>query len=278
MILAMLDAAEADAFVEISKYMAWAGANSAIATEVAETVWGILTKHYNMSLSKPQFVAEMKAQVETLYKDMAAPRVNFTLFDTRAMVYLENSDKVYLGKFITDPKIKANVVAFIKEAYIENGRAIGNSPTELRAFLEAFKDQLQLERWQARRIIDTTVSRARVFGKVIGFRQAAGKTFQISGPRDNLTCTFCWEMVDRKFSVATALSDMEVLFNKGPEGVDMVLPFLKGSASIDELKSASSEDLEAAGLYLPPYHPHCRHFPTLVDSYEDPTQIPYSIE
>ena len=277
-IIGMLDAAEEQAFTEIATYLAWAGANNALTDEVAETVYNILNNSYNLQLNSVAFKEALRGSVENLYKAEAHPRINFNIMDRRAMVYLERSDLVYLGKFVGDPQLKQNIIDFLKDAYIKGGRAIGNSPSELRAFMEAFKEQVQLNRWQARRLIDTTVARARNIGHIVSYRQAAGKTFKINGPRDNVTCEYCRLMIGRTFSVALAVSDLDKLFSAGPEGVNMVMPFLKGSITLDDLKSASDEDLQGAGLAVPPYHPHCRHFTTLVDTYEDLTQVPYSIE
>ena len=278
MILGMLDTAEEEAFTEITTYLAWAGAHGALVDEVAEHVYNILTTSYNLNLSKPAFKAALKKETEALYKEVAKPRVNFTLWDQRAMTYLEHSDLVYLGKYVTNAEVKQQIITYLKEAYIKGGRAIGNSPSELRAFMDAFKEQLDLTKWQARRIIDTTVARSRVFGQMEAYRAAAGKTYEINGPMDNLTCEVCANMVGRKFSVATALSAMDHLFSMGPESAPVLVPFLKGSMSVDELKQASDVSLEEAGFALPPYHCNCRHFTTLVDSYEDLTQVPYSIE
>lgn len=276
--MGMLDAAEEDAFREILQYLSWAGSHGPLVDEFGDYIYNLLNRNYNLHLNKVEFQAALRTEVQALYKTQALPRVNFTLFDQRAMTYLERSDLIYLGKYVNSAGVKDDILQFLKDAYIKGGRAIGNSPSELRAFIEAFKEQIQLTKWQARRIVDTTVNRSRNFGHLISYRQAAGKTFRISGPRDNLTCPFCYQMVGRTFSVPMALSDMDKLFNQGPEAVSILMPFLKGSITLDELKGATDQQLQEAGLALPPYHPVCRHDTVLDSAYEDLTQVPYSIE
>lgn len=273
----MLDDAEVAAFEEIARYVQWAVSQGLDADPVVDTVYSILTRSYNLELQKDVFKQNLLEHVQGVYKAEALPRVNFTLVDTRAMVYLKDSNLVYLGKFVTNLDVKRRMCEFLRVAYIENGRAIGNSPTELRAFMEAFKDQLSLDRWQARRIVDTTVGRSRVFGELIAYKQAAGKTYRISGPMDQLTCPYCAAMVGREFSVASSLDTMERAFTQGPEMLPSILPFLS-KLPLEQVQNASDADLQDAGFALPPFHGNCRHFTTLVESYKDWAEVPYSIE
>lgn len=281
--LIQMDLAEERAFSNIMTYLSVLRFDPALVEDVADKLYTIVRSAYDVQLSSKEFKELVHSQVEGTYRAFAAEdalRVssNLTVADTRAIRFLENSDSVYLGQFINNPMVKQHVVDYIKHAYLENGAAIGNSPTELRAFMAAFKDQLDLEKWQVRRIIDTTVSHARVFGQLNSMRQAGVKTFVVSGPDDNLTCEFCQEMLGRKFSLAEELPRLEQILSNGAEGIPYVKPFLKGSMQLQDLKDASDADVQADGFACPPYHPHCRHQLSAVDFYEDATEIPYSVE
>lgn len=250
---------------------------------MADALYNILVSQYRIKISSKAFKDLIAKQTETLYKqlvreDANLPRVRFSLPDQRAMGFLKDSDMVYLGRYITSPELKARVVDYIREAYLENGTAIGNSPKELNAFMSVFKDELDLSRSQVRLIIDTTVSRARVFGQVNGLRAAAARTFEIAGPDDNLTCSYCREMLGREFDVATEIRDQDRLITSGPEAINSVKPFLKGSISLEDLEAMADEAVQAAGFAAPPYHGHCRHRLVAKSFYENLDEVPYSID
>lgn len=275
--------AEDEAFQAIMRYLAQVKPDPALADQIAESLYNILNREYNLKISSEEFKDMVRHQTETIYKelvkaDKTMPRADFGLSDERAMEYLNRSDLVYLGRYINDEGLKQRIIDYIKEAYIENGNAIGNSPKELNAFLAAFQDELNLSRGQVRRIIDTTVSRARVFGQVNGLRAAGAKEFEIAGPDDNLTCPFCKEMLGRVFDVAIEVKDQEQFINAGPEGANAIRPFLKGSLTLDALEQMADAEVQAAGFATPPYHPHCRHRLVVRSFYENLDEVPYSIE
>jgi hypothetical protein len=254
-----------------------------MADTVAETLYSILVREYNLELSSDQFKELVTHQTTAIYQelvraDATMPRVDFGLADLRAMDYLAKSDLVYLGKYVNDEALKVRILEYLRVHYAGEGRAIGNSPKEIQAFLDEFRDELDLTKYQLRRIIDTTVSRARVFGQVNGLRAAGAKTFEIAGPYDNLTCPFCKTMVGRVFSVAVEIADQDKFINAGPEGASAIRPFLKGSLTLEQIEEMGDEALQAAGFAAPPYHPVCRHRLIVRDFYENLDEIPYAIE
>lgn len=278
-----MNKAEGQAFNHIMRYLAMVSYSPAIVDEVADKLYNIIKSAYDVNLTSSQFKELVHKQVNTTYRELVKedplrPTANLTLADRRAIQYLENVDNLYLGQFISDPAVKKAVVDYIKEAYLENGAAIGNSPKELQAFMNALGEQLDLEKWRVRQIIDTTVAKARVYGQLTGMRQAGVRTFEIAGPDDNLTCEYCKEMLGRRFSLATELTRMDEVINAGAEGMPYVKPFIKGGMSIQDLQDASDDDVQSMGFACPPYHPQCRHRLVAFDFYEDPSEIPYSVE
>lgn len=282
-ILSQFSSAEAEAFDKIVAYIQRLNPSSVIASDVAESVYQILQSEYGLMLTSEEFKDVILNNTESAYKalvkaDGALARTNFNLSDDQAMQFLNNSDRLYLGKFALGSDLKGRITEYIREAYLKNGRAIGDSPKELNAFMKVFGEELDASKSQVRLIIDTTVSRARVFGQVNSLRAAGGQTYEITGPLDSKTCAECSEMVGRTFSVASAVSQLDQVLQAGPEGIDGAAPFLKGSLSVGDLKGMDDAELEAQGFMVPPFHPYCRHRLAVVSFYENTEDIPYPVE
>lgn len=191
------------------------------------------------------------------------PTAVLNLDDYRTITYMEQSDQLYLGKFITDKDSKKKLYDFIQKKYIEEGLPIGNNTTELSNFRDDFEELINLESWKIRRIIDTTVNKIRNYANVSYLDQAAVDTFEINEINDNLTCQWCTEMDGKQFSVADAKAKIKAEVSAGPENVSKTSPFLT-SIKIDEIKGKTSDELSALGFGPPPYHSHCRGFITAV--------------
>ena len=269
-----MDKAEAQAFNQILRYMSVLAYDPALVDEVSEKLYNIIRSAYDVNLSSDQFKTLVNSQINKTYKELVAEdplraSTNLTLADRTALQSPENAHY---------PEVKQAVVDYIRTAYLENGAAIGNSPKELQAFMDALGEQLDLEKWRVRAIIDTTVSKARVYGQLNGMRQAGVKSFEVAGPNDSLTCDYCKEMLGRRFDLAVELTRLEEVISAGPEAMQMVKPFLKGRMQIEALQDASDDEVQALGFACPPYHPQCRHRLVAFDFYEDPTEIPYSVE
>lgn len=282
LVIAQFGKAEDVAFANIIQYLGHLDPASAQADAVAEALYSIVNKEYNVLISEQDFKELIHKQTSTIYKDLVRndallPRVSFGLPDERAMRYLDSSDLVYLGRYVNDTTLRTRIIDYVRETYLERGAAIGNSPKELQAFIKEFGDELDLTKFQIRKIIDTTVSRARVFGQVNGMRASGAQTFEISGPDDKATCGFCREMLGRQFSVALEIADQDKFLNAGPENANYVRPFLKGSLSLDDLSNLADEEVQAQGFAVPPYHPLCRHRLTVVSFYANIDEIPYAL-
>lgn len=282
-LLTQLESADAAALTEIANLMGSLSYDRVLVDEVANAVFNYISKAYKHQMESEVFKDMVHNQVYNIYKESMAkdglyPRIEFGLVDRRAADFLEKSDLFYLGKYINDPSTKARLLDYIKKTYIEGGAAIGNSPKELKAFMDALGYQLGLERWQARRIIDTTVSNARIFSQLTGMRQAMTKTFSIAGPDDNKTCSFCRSMLNRTFSLAPELNTLDTMLSAGPDALPAIKPFLKGGLELNELKDMDDAQVQDLGFALPPYHPHCRHRLVAESFYDDAAEVPYAVE
>lgn len=280
-----LSDAEAQAFDRIIHYMASINPDAVEADEVADAMYGFLVQAYNLKMESKDFKRLIREQTSDIYTAMVKTggagipaRINFALPDSRAMQWLDESALTFLTKYVNSPELERRVKDYIKKAYLEEGQAIGNNPKAVDAFFQTFKGDLNASKAKVRTIIDTTVSRSRVFGQVNGLRVARAKTFVIAGPDDDKTCSVCREMVGRTFTVESAVSRQDQMIQAGAAAVNDVSPFLKGNMSVDEIANSTDEELEAAGFALPPYHGSCRHRLVVGDFFGDDEELPYTVE
>lgn len=211
--------------------------------------------------------------VDVIYRFFRADRSIFTsniedvadaIFDTidlRTLEYFKNSDGFYLGKFITDEDTVRRISKFIESEYIENNIPIGSNkdPETLKRFRNQFAGVLVGEEWKITRIISTTVNRLRAYGALNYMNQAEIEEFEIRGINDRLQCPYCKRMQGRRFKINTAFTKMDQVVRSNPEIIGIDSPFITSLyKDPEELDNLSDEDLQQAGIDLPPFHPHCR--------------------
>ncbi len=192
-------------------------------------------------------------------KDRNIPSPVFDTKDFRAMEYLKRSDDMYLGKFITDPDTKKRLLAFIQEQHLENGLPIGGGRGNIGSFEDALGDVLKGEEWKIERVIATTLNKARNYAGVVYMDQAGVEEFEIRGINDRLQCKYCSHMQGRRFSLKLALDRVVEETRSTPAAVPSIAPFVtavwKDPADMEKL---TSEQIQAAGIDTPPFHPFCR--------------------
>lgn len=185
------------------------------------------------------------------------PNAVLDLDDYKTIEYMERSDMMYLGKFITDDDTKRAVYQYLEENYVAGYLPIGNNEAALKQFNKQFGDTINLEAWKIRRIIDTSINKLRSYAQIGYLDQALVDEFEIIEVNDNLTCDYCKEMDGKVFSVSKAKSKIEREVNDGPENVSKVSPFIT-TKKVDEIKSMNAQELQDAGFDTPPFHCHCR--------------------
>lgn len=185
------------------------------------------------------------------------PDAVISLDDFRTMEYLAQSDPLYLGKFITDEDTKRRVFRAIEREYIQNGLPIGNNPKLVNRFKNMFEELMELEAYKIRRIIDTTVVKARNFAAISYMDQAFIETYEVVEIIDNLTCPYCIHMNGNKFSVKSAVQKIQSEVSAGPAMVKETNPFAT-EIKPDVFTKMSNEELASAGFLMPTFHPHCR--------------------
>lgn len=185
------------------------------------------------------------------------PEATFDLLDYRAIDFFENNDNIYLGKFITDADTQERVKEFIDDWYLKNSAPIGNNPELIALFETEFADVLNLDSYKIRRVLDTTVNKVRNYGNVAYLNQAQVENYEIVEVMDQKTCKWCATMNGKEFSVEKNVELIKNVTSLEPQKGVTLTPFAT-SVAIDEFEKLTSAQLQAKGISLPAFHPHCR--------------------
>ena len=106
-------------------------------------------------------------------------------------------------------------------------------------------------------------ARAQIWGSLFAISGDGTQEFEIVGPDDNLTCEFCREMIGKRFSVDAEIKNIQDMVDQNNPDLGDLAEFITkrfGGSDISALSSSTSEELQADGLVIPPYHPRCRHW------------------
>lgn len=185
------------------------------------------------------------------------PDALFDLMDYRAIEFLENLDKIYLGKFITDPDTERRIIAWLRAKFQSGDVPIGKNSSLISEFIREFTGMVELEAWKIRRIIETTVNRTRSISNAKYLQQALVVEYEVVEVMDDKTCSWCRHMNRKKFSVRETVDKYEKLFRDGIERLPDYSPFAT-SIKIDQFVKMDARQIQAKNINLPSYHPHCR--------------------
>lgn len=186
------------------------------------------------------------------------PEATFELRDFRTIAYYQNSDELYLGKFITDSDTRKKLTAFIKEEYISGNTPIGNNSKALNKFRANFKGVLEGEDWKITRVISTTVNKMRNYAAVNYMNQAEVQKFRIVGITDRLQCPYCAQLQGKEFEVSKEIERMEKIVQSEPELISQDSPFVTSLfKKAEEISNFTDEQLQDLGVAIPA-HPSCR--------------------
>jgi len=170
--------------------------------------------------------------------------------DTRAIRFLSKLDNFYVSSYLKNPEARSLIKTFIQEQYLEKGTGLfgRGKPEDIKAFQNLLSQKLSdLEAWQVRRIVDTSVQRTRNWSSVAQFHEAGIAELEIYEPTHD--CAFCTSMNGRVISVSVAYAKMEAQTAMTPEEYEADLRSLT--------PSIGHEDAVVEAGMLPPYHPHC---------------------
>lgn len=241
----------------------------------AENVYLVLSNEFGFQMATEEMQDLVKKWAEQIYREsllgagfeltMGAIAGDFTpvfdpIKDTTTVKFLEDTDLFYMGKYVKRDDTAVRMQKKIIEEYIGVGRDFSD-----KKFVQGVADALDIERWQAQRIIRTTSNMSRNFASLRMMEQSEViRIFTIVGPDDRLKCPWCRSMLGREFRVVKAIFRMRSIIAGGAENVPNTAPILVSSIPLTERDDGSQfidmtdADLQAAGFDTPSYHPNCR--------------------
>lgn len=185
------------------------------------------------------------------------PAAVFDLLDTRAIEFLIGIDRLWLGKFITDPDTENRVVTWMRTKMEQGGIPVGRKSYLIDEFINEFANEMKNERWKIRRIIETTANRTRNMGNLFYMNQAQVKIFEVVELMDNKTCLYCKHMNKKRFDIPTTVDQFSNMINSDYDKISTISPFAT-TIKLNEFTAMDARALAAKGIKVPPFHPHCR--------------------
>ena len=229
----------------------------------SDTASKIAQQHYNsvFESAKREFAIDISAEGKAIVGTNP-----FGFWDSKAIEYLSQKvDRFYVSKYVSEsPARQDEIKNFMVKNFLKGGMA-PNDPESLALFQNRFRDLTDsIGTRAARTIVDTGVSRARNWSHVFSLRDANITEYIVSGPRDSLTCSYCWAMVGRVFATQKDIQYIEQVIESGEEDIGQIKAHniknrFPGTDGIKGLEKMSSEKIQETGIAAPPYHPNCRH-------------------
>lgn len=199
-------------------------------------------------------VTDAVAQIYKAFKDIPGVNLGFGGPDIRAVNFLGKLDHFYTSGYLKNPEAQSVMRNFVTERYLKNGAGLFGRGTA--ADFAEFKNLLgekvaDLEAWQIRRIVDTSVQRTRNWSAVSMMHEGGIIEMEVYEPLQD--CALCASMNGKIVSVTTAYNRMQNEMAMTPDEYEASLRTqVSGLGNADRVEKTIS-----AGM-LPPYHPHCR--------------------
>jgi phage gp29-like protein len=215
--------------------------------EKIETILGTAT---GTAISR-NVITDALTDIYTAFRKAPGVNLAFGGPDIRAINFLSGLDHFYTSSYLKNEDAQKVMRSFLKERYLENGAGIfGRGDVEDIAELRNLLGQkvADLEDWQIRRIVDTSVQRTRNWAAVTQMHEAGIQEIEIYEPIKD--CALCRAMDGKIISVSAAYATMERQMEMTPEEYEIDI------RSIAPLEMNVDELVEQG--VLPPYHPFCR--------------------
>jgi len=187
---------------------------------------------------------------------VSPPEVIIDALDTRLIQYLAEVDSFYLGKFVLTGGSGTRFTNMIRDFYVAIDGDIGNSNV-LDDFAKLLNEEMNLERYKIRRIIDTTMTNARNFANIKYINQAGIARFRRVEVGDRLTCAYCQAMDGDIYEVATEIRKAETFVSSNPDDIVDISPFAT-TFNLESFIDMSAAERQANGIGGQAAHPHCR--------------------
>ena len=197
-------------------------------------------------------------KIYTAFRQEPGVNLAFGGPDVRAVNFLGKLDHFYTSSWLKNADAQNVMRGFIQERYLKQGGGLfgrGN-PEDIAEFRNLLGQKAaDLEDWQIRRIVDTSVQRTRNWAAVSQMQEARIEEIEIYEPTKD--CNFCKSINGKIISVSVAAANMDRQMEMTPDEYEADLR--KTSAEYNRLAQAVDRaDYVAASGALPPYHPGCR--------------------
>jgi hypothetical protein len=229
----------------------------------SEAAAKIAQQHYNsvFESAKREMVSSITAEGKAIIGTNP-----FGFWDAKAIEYLSQKvDKFYVSKYVSEsPARQEEIKNFMIKNFLKGGMA-PSDPESLGIFQRQFTELTdRIGMRAARTIVDTGVSRARNWSHVLSLRDYDITEYKVEGPRDSLTCRYCWSMIGRVFGVARDVRYVEQTIESGEEDIGRIRAFklekrYPGEEGLRRLEKSTNAEIQQTGIAAPPYHPNCRH-------------------
>jgi len=203
-------------------------------------------------------ITDAVAQIYAAFRETPGVNLSFGGPDIRAVNFLGKLDHFYTSSWLKNPDAQSVMRSFIQERYLEKGAGLfgrGN-PEDIAEFRNLLGQKVaDLEDWQIRRIVETSVQRTRNWASLSQMNEGRVTQMEVYEPTQD--CAFCASMNGKVISVATAYSVMERQANMTPDEYEADLRQI--NAEMNRLAQAVDRiEYSANAGRIPPYHPHCR--------------------
>lgn len=203
-------------------------------------------------------ITDAVAQIYAAFRETPGVNLSFGGPDIRAINFLGKLDHFYTSGCLKNPDAQSVMRAFIQEHYLEKGGGLfgrGN-PEDIAEFRNLLGQKVaDLEDWQIRRIVDTSVQRTRNWATLARLQEGGVTELEVYEPTQD--CSFCAAMNGKVISVATAYSVMERQADMTPDEYEADLRQI--NAEMNRMAQAVDKiEYTANAGRIPPYHPHCR--------------------
>lgn len=203
-------------------------------------------------------ITDAVAQIYAAFRGTPGVNLSFGGPDVRAMNFLARLDTFYTSAWFKNPDAQNVMRNFIQERYLDKGAGLFGRGTaqDFAAFRDALGQKAaDLENWQIRRIVDTSVQRTRNWASLGRLQEGGVTELEVYEPTQD--CAFCASMNGKVISVATAYAVMERQAGMTPDEYEADLRETNLAMNRTAQAMDRADYAADAGL-VPPYHPNCR--------------------
>lgn len=185
------------------------------------------------------------------------PAIEFALdvIDERALRFFKNIDDFFLSKIPLNETTRDSLKPFLEKEYLEKaGNLFGRiDPKTVKEFTDLASSKLrQLNEYEGRRIINTSVQRMRTWGQVGQLNEAGFEYAEIFNPApDSEICQFMNGKIIPVGPAREAIAELSAL--SAEEFQQRLEPITPGLITAKGIEAATAD-----GQGFPPYHPNCK--------------------